>query len=68
MPPPPSSESVENSKIGPHPSYIETAKPYIFETNLRESNTKAGISEAKDDSIRLQGISWIDSVRKSLHL
>ena len=61
-------ESIENSKIGPHPSYIEIAKPYVFETKVQECLTTAGVSEAKDESIRLQGIAWIDSVRKFLRL
>ena len=68
MAPSTNAESIENSKIGPHPSYIEIAKPYIFENKFRESQATAGIAEAKDDSIRLQGISWIDNVRKFLHL
>lgn len=68
MAPPTNSESIENGKIGPHPSYIEIAKPYIFETKIRECHTIAGVSEAKDDNIRLQAIAWIDSVRKFLHL
>lgn len=53
---------------GPHPSYIETAKPYIFESQILDSLTSAGISEARDDNIRLQGIMWIDNVRKAMHL
>ena len=62
------SESIENGRIGPHPSYIEIAKPYIFESRVQECLTTAGVSEAKDDSIRLQGIAWIDSVRKFMRL
>ena len=54
--------------VGPHPSYIEIAKPYVFESKIRECLTIAGVSEAKDDSIRLQGVSWIDGVRKAMHL
>ncbi|KAL6719926.1 RNA polymerase II C-terminal domain kinase beta subunit [Lecanora helva] len=53
---------------GPHPSYIEIAKPYVFESKIRECLTVAGVSEARDDSIRLQGVAWIDSVRKAMHL
>ena len=54
--------------VGPHPSFIEIAKPYIFESKIRECLTIAGVSEPKDDNIRLQGISWIDGVRKAMHL
>ena len=52
--------------IGPHPSFIEVAKPYIFEQQIQKA--LAGISEAKDVNIRLQGIAWVDSVRKALQL
>ncbi|CAD6578820.1 MAG: RNA polymerase II C-terminal domain kinase beta subunit [Alectoria sarmentosa] len=44
------------------------AKPYIFEPKIKECLIAAGVSEAKDDSIRLQGVAWIDSVRKAMHL
>lgn len=61
-------EPMENGHVGPHPSYIEIAKPYIFEPRIKECLNAAGVSEAKDDSIRLQGVAWIDSVRKAMHL
>ena len=59
---------VGGDPIGPHPSYIEIAKPYVFESKIRESLHAAAVSEAKDDGIRLQGVAWIDSVRKALAL
>ena len=62
------SHSLDNEKVGPHPSYIELAKPYIFQFKINECLTKGAIPEAKDDGIRLQGVSWIDSVRKFMHL
>lgn len=61
-------EQMANGYVGPHPSYIEIAKPYIFEPKIQECLIGAGVSEAKDDSIRLQGVAWIDSVRKAMHL
>ena len=61
-------EQMETGHVGPHPSYIEIAKPYIFEPKIQECLSVAGVSEAKDDSIRLQGVAWIDSVRKAMHL
>lgn len=61
-------ERIDNNRVGPHPSYIEIAKPYIFEPKVQECLTAAGVSEAKDDNIRLQGVAWIDSVRKAMHL
>ena len=68
MAPSHSSDTVENGPVGPHPSYIKIAKPYIFEHQVQRCMKGAGIAEAKDDSIRLQGVAWIDSVRKAMHL
>ena len=59
---------VENGQVGPHPSFIQVAKPYIFEQHLQDAMTVTGVTEAKEDTIRLQGIQWIDSVRRALQL
>ena len=53
---------------GPHPSFIQLAKPYVFEQSLQQCMTDIGATEAKEDTIRLQGVTWIDSVRKALQL
>lgn len=53
---------------GPHPSFIQVAKPYVFEHKVQECMTAIGVTEAKEDNIRLQGIAWIDSVRKAMQL
>ena len=58
----------ENGDIGPHPSFIEVAKPYIFEQRLQGCLNNIGMTEAKEDANRLQGVMWIDSVRRSLQL
>ena len=55
-------------RLGPHPSYIEVAKPYIFENSIHEALTAGGVAETRDDKARLEGIAWIDSVRRALHL
>ncbi|MCJ1474496.1 RNA polymerase II C-terminal domain kinase beta subunit [Lambiella insularis] len=62
------SDNLENGHVGPHPSYIQLAKPYIFEQKLQECMAATGATEAKEDNIRLQGVAWIDSLRKALHL
>jgi len=54
--------------VGPHPSFIQVAKPYVFEQKLQECMTAIGVTEAKEDTIRLQGVTWIDNVRKALEL
>jgi len=53
---------------GPHPSFIQLAKPYVFEQGLQQCMTEIGATEAKEDTFRLQGVTWIDSVRKALQL
>lgn len=57
-----------NNGVGPHPSFIQVANPYIFEQNLQGCLTALGATEHKEDSIRLQGVHYIDSVRKALQL
>lgn len=61
-------DSGSNGAVGPHPSYIRIARPYYFEQKLQECMSQTGVSEAKEDSIRLQGVAWIDNVRKALRL
>jgi CTD kinase subunit beta len=60
-PPPP-------DPVGPHPSFIQVAKPYLFEQIIQECLTATGVSQLREDNIRLQGVTWIDNVRKALHL
>ena len=62
------SRQAENGDIGPHPSFIEVAKPYIFEQRLQGCLNAIGMTEAKEDANRLQGVIWIDNVRRSLQL
>ena len=53
---------------GPRTSHIQVAKPFVFEQQIQDCLGSASVTQAKDDSIRLQGVAWIDSVRKSLQL
>lgn len=53
---------------GPHPSFIQVAKPYLFEQIIQECLTATGVNQLREENIRLQGITWIDNVRKALHL
>ena len=61
-------ETAESNQIGPHPSYLQVARAYVYEHTLHDSLDAIGINQAKEDSFRLQGVSWIDSVRKALKL
>ena len=58
----------EPRHVGPHPSHVKVAQPYIFEEQIRYLLAKTGVAEAKEDMMRLQGVSWIDNVRKALFL
>lgn len=61
-------DMIDPKRVGPHPSYLEIAEPYIFQSTIQQALVAASVSEAKDDSIRLQGVAWIDSVRKAVQL
>lgn len=58
----------DSGHVGPHPSLIQVATPYIFEKKIREYLTATGTNPAKEDTARLQGVSWIDDVRRALQL
>ncbi|KAK4984960.1 RNA polymerase II C-terminal domain kinase beta subunit [Elasticomyces elasticus] len=60
--------STENNGVGPHPSYIQVSRQYIFEHKLQRCLATIGNSEAKEDTNRLQGVAWIDNVRRALQL
>jgi CTD kinase subunit beta len=57
-----------DERVGPHPSYIEIAKPYSLQSSIDRSLKTFHMSEGKDDTVRLQGVTWIDSVRRNLQL
>ncbi|KAF2109821.1 cyclin-like protein [Lophiotrema nucula] len=58
----------EPEHVGPHPSYIEVAKPYMLQSAIQQCLDSTGLTEEKDSIARLQGVTWIDSVRRSLQL
>ncbi|XPS78603.1 Beta-glucosidase [Ascochyta lentis] len=58
----------ESSRVGPHPSYIEIAKPYILQSRIQTCLTSLSMTDAKEDAVRLQGVTWIDAVRRALSL
>ena len=55
-------------RVGPHPGLIKVAKAYVFEHQIRQNQKVIGLTEAKEDSNRLQGVGWIDEVRQALKL
>ncbi len=54
--------------VGPHASYIQVAKPFMFEQQIDDLMDPARVNQVKEDGVRLQGVAWIDSVRNSLQL
>jgi CTD kinase subunit beta len=58
----------DGDRVGPHPSHIEVAKPYILQSRIQQCLSDIGMSDAKEDSVRLQGVAWLDQVRRALQL
>lgn len=55
-------------RTGPPASFIQVAKPYIFEHTIQECLKVTGVAQAREDQLRLAGVQWIDGVRKALRL
>lgn len=51
-----------------HPSFIQIAKPYIFEQTIQDCIAAMGVNPLREEALRLQGVTWIDNVRRVLHL
>jgi CTD kinase subunit beta len=61
--------------IGPHPSFIRVSAQYqsqqAVDTKLQQAggdHNERSLAEAKEASLRLQGVQWIDVVRRALQL
>ena len=59
---------VASAPQGPDPSIIQVAKPYVFEKTIESCLKASGVPEQREEMARLQGVAWIDSVRKALQL
>ncbi|EEQ32541.1 RNA polymerase II C-terminal domain kinase beta subunit [Microsporum canis] len=64
----PEAQQADGPPVAPHPSFIQVANPYIFEKTVQDCFAATGVNSLREDSNRLQGITWIDNVRKALHL
>ncbi|KAI9657231.1 MAG: RNA polymerase II C-terminal domain kinase beta subunit [Alyxoria varia] len=53
---------------GPQPSFILTAKHFIWEPEIQRCLKNLGYPEQQETAMRLQGVSLIDNVRKALQL
>lgn len=60
--------SAEQPAPGPHPSYIQVAKPFIFEQKVVNQMLAFGSNPQREDTYRLDGVQWIDDVRQALQL
>jgi CTD kinase subunit beta len=65
---PPFTRNSAGERIGPHASYIEVAKPYILESRIRKCLADLSMTDTKEDAARLQGVTYIDQVRRALQL
>lgn len=57
-----------SEKLGPHPSYIHVAKPFVFEQKIQGQIIATGANPQREDTFRLQGVQWIDDTRRALQL
>lgn len=51
-----------------HPSFVQVAKPYIFEQTIQDCIQAMGVNPIREESQRLQGVTWLDNVRRALRL
>ncbi|CAG8044138.1 unnamed protein product [Penicillium salamii] len=51
-----------------HPSFIQVANPYIFEQTVENCIESMGVKPPRETSSRLQGVAWLDEVRRALNL
>ena len=58
----------DSDRVGPLPSFIQVAKPYIFEHTIQGCLKQTGVPLTREDQLRLSGVQWIDNVRKALRL
>jgi hypothetical protein len=50
------------------PCYNQVADAYVFQQTIDERLRRVGVSQAREDNLRLAGVQWIDSVRRALKL
>ncbi|KAK4506089.1 hypothetical protein PRZ48_004054 [Zasmidium cellare] len=65
----------EAKAVGPHPSTIRVSAPYITQAAIEKRLQPSALdaqersqAEAREDSVRLQGVQWLNSVRRALQL
>jgi CTD kinase subunit beta len=66
----------EPKRIGPHPGTIKVAHQYssqafldkVLYQHVGDNTQERSLAEAREDHLRLQGVTWIDQVRRALQL
>lgn len=53
---------------GPMPSHLQVAKPFVFQQAIEGCMHDLGVTQTREDNIRLAGIKWIDDTRRALKL
>jgi CTD kinase subunit beta len=61
-------EPPKTQEPGPHPSYIQVAKPFLFHQQLQSNLVAIGTNPSREDTYRLSGVQWINDVRTALQL
>lgn len=64
----PAPEPAQANPTGPHPSFIQVAKPYMFQQCVTSKLMTIGTNPTREDQFRLQGVTWINDVRIALQL
>lgn len=53
---------------GPMPNFVQVAKSYVFEQEIQQCLKETGVSQAREDNMRLAGVQWIENARRALKL
>jgi hypothetical protein len=64
----PVTTSTTGRRNGPLTNHVQVAKSYVFEQEIQKCLRDTGVSQAREDNIRLAGVQWIDNVRRALKL
>ena len=63
-----STTATTTRRNGPMPNFVQVAKSYIFEQEIQQCLKDTGVTQSREDMIRLAGVQWIENVRRSLKL
>jgi hypothetical protein len=50
------------------PCYNQVADAYVFQQTIDERLRRIGVTQAREDNLRLAGVQWINGVRRALRL